>query len=115
MTEEKKRLVDADEVEDKERQSERLFERRIQRREVRLRRARSRPDRTLWVGLGAFGLVGWTIALPTLLGTLVGLWLDGRMGSGVRWTLGLMMVGLIMGGTNVWTWLEQQRREEDES
>lgn len=112
--EEKKRLVDVDDVEDKERESDRFFEQRITRREERLRRARARPDRTIAVGLGTFGLVGWTIALPMFLGTLLGLWLDNRMGGGVRWTLGLMMLGLIIGASNVWAWLERQRREEED-
>lgn len=114
MSEENDRLVDAADVDQTEQEHERLFEQQIERRQIRLRRARSRGDRTIAIGLGTFGLVGWTIAVPLVLGTLAGLWLDGKTGSGIRWTLSFMLLGLIIGATNVWSWLERQRREEED-
>src|SRR5690606_22912427 len=45
-------------------------------REKRRIRARNVKDRTLWVGLGAFGVVGWSVAVPTVVGIVLGLWLD---------------------------------------
>jgi ATP synthase protein I len=34
--------------------------------------------RTVWFGLGMMGLIGWSVAIPTLLGAALGLWLDKR-------------------------------------
>ena len=44
----------------------------------RKRKAQREGRRSLLFGLGIFGLVGWSVAVPTVLGTLLGLWLDGR-------------------------------------
>ena len=43
------------------------------------RRARFRAGRRsegAWFGLGMMGLIGWSVAIPTLLGAALGLWLD---------------------------------------
>lgn len=95
-----------------EREEQRRFERQLARKNERLRRFRTEGDRGIWFGLGMFGLVGWSIAVPVLLGTAIGVWLDGRFGGGIRWTLSLMVGGLVFGGMNVWNWLERQREDE---
>ena len=46
---------------------------------ARKHRARQRQDRGVWFGLGMFGLVGWSIAVPTLAGIALGVWLDTRL------------------------------------
>src|SRR5690554_3952694 len=45
-------------------------------REQRKLRARKTRDRTVFHGLGAAGIVGWSVAVPTVIGALAGLWLD---------------------------------------
>ena len=30
----------------------------------------------VWFGLGMMGLVGWSVVVPTLLGSALGIWLD---------------------------------------
>ena len=32
--------------------------------------------RSVWFGLGMFGIIGWTVAVPTLLGAALGIWMD---------------------------------------
>ncbi len=32
----------------------------------------------VWHGLGMMGLIGWSVATPTVLGAALGLWLDKR-------------------------------------
>ncbi|HLT02456.1 MAG TPA: AtpZ/AtpI family protein [Geminicoccaceae bacterium] len=61
-------------------------------------------------GLGTTGVVGWSIATPTLLGVAVGMWLDRRSGSELSWTLMLLAVGLLVGCVTAWYWV---RRELD--
>ena len=82
----------------------------VRRKEARKARARRQGKRGLAFGLGMFGLVGWSVTLPTLLGIALGVWIDGRTTSPYSWTLMLMLGGLIVGCFNAWYWL---RREMD--
>jgi ATP synthase protein I len=48
------------------------------------------------------GVLGWTIVTPTLIGIFVGRGLDRTFGSGIFWTLGLLVAGLALGCSLVW-------------
>jgi ATP synthase protein I len=48
------------------------------------------------------GALGWTIVTPTLIGIFAGRWLDRTFGSGIFWTLGLLVAGLALGCTFAW-------------
>ncbi|HSM58034.1 MAG TPA: AtpZ/AtpI family protein [Candidatus Sulfomarinibacteraceae bacterium] len=75
-------------------------------------RARERAQNPLWRGLGTMGMVGWSVAIPTLLGTLLGVWLDSVWEtSPVSWTPILLIVGLVTGVVLAWRWVEEERRE----
>ena len=37
-----------------------------------------RHKKSVLSGLGLFGMVDWTVAVPALLGTALGVWLDNR-------------------------------------
>jgi ATP synthase protein I len=64
---------------------------------------------TIWRGLGMFGLVGWSVAIPTLAGAALGLWLDKRHPAAAHpWTLPLLVAGLVLGCANVWYWVAQE-------
>lgn len=82
------------------------FRREVEGKERRWRRARETGDRSLRYGLRAFGAIGWSIVVPTLLGVALGAWLDGRAGGGLRYTLSLMVAGLLVGFVNAWKWLQ---------
>lgn len=84
--------------------------RRIAHRAARRRRARRDRDRSVWFGLGMYGMVGWSIALPTLLGVALGLWIDSRWPSRFSWTLMLMVAGLLIGCWNAWYWVRLEQR-----
>ena len=71
--------------------------------------ARRKGRRSVWFGLGMFGLVGWSIALPTLFGLAVGVWLDRRLGTGLTWTAALLVVGVVLGCWNAWRWIQEER------
>jgi ATP synthase protein I len=57
---------------------------------------------TFWQGMGLVGSVGWMVAVPTVGGTLLGRWLDRRFGSGIFWTLSLLVAGVAVGCTSAW-------------
>lgn len=84
------------------------FHHEVAAKEKRARRAREEGDRTLKYGLRAFGMLGWSIVVPTLLGVAVGLWLDQRFGTGIRFTLSLLVGGLILGMINAWKWMNAE-------
>jgi ATP synthase protein I len=69
---------------------------------------------TVWFGLGMMGLIGWSVAIPTLLGVALGLWLDRKQSGGHSWTLALLAAGLSIGCLNAWYWVSQQDREMGE-
>jgi ATP synthase protein I len=83
--------------------------------EDRLVRARRRRDFGVMFGLGVMGMVGWTIAMPALLGVVAGVWLDARYPGPPPWTLVLLLVGTGIGVIGAWGWLarEQQSIERD--
>jgi len=82
-----------------------------QRAERKLR-ARSESRRTAWFGLGTFGLVGWSVAIPTLLGTALGVWLDGRWPGEVSWTLTFLIIGIALGCLNAWYWINEESKRD---
>lgn len=86
----------------------------VSRRAERKRRARQENKHPAWFGLGMFGLVGWSIAIPTLIGIALGVWLDGRWSSQVSWTLTFLIIGVFMGCFNAWYWIKQEVGEGDE-
>ena len=74
-------------------------------------KAQRHVTQTVWSGLGMMGLVGWSVAMPTLLGAALGLWLDGRYPGGHSWTLALLAAGLALGCFNAWHWVAKEGRE----
>lgn len=80
-------------------------------------KARRNPEPTVWFGLGMMGLIGWSVAIPTLLGAALGLWLDRHNPGGRSWTLALLVAGLTIGCFNAWHWVsreEQSMHDEQE-
>ena len=70
--------------------------------------ARRQQDWTIWFGLGMFGLIGWSVAIPSLIGISVGLWIDHHWPSQYSWTLMLMLFGVGIGCTNAWRWTHRE-------
>lgn len=80
-------------------------------------KARRNPTPGVWYGLGMMGLIGWSIAIPTLLGAALGVWLDKLDFSDRSWTLALLVTGLTIGCLNAWLWVAKEHnaiREDEE-
>jgi ATP synthase protein I len=86
------------------------LEREVGEKAERTLRARAEGRRSVWFGLGMFGLVGWSVAIPTVAGAALGMWLDRLWPDRISWTLTLLLAGLALGCLNAWRWLERERR-----
>lgn len=84
----------------------------IGRKAQRKLKARGERDRGVWFGLGMFGLVGWSVAVPAVLGIALGIWLDARLGDRISWALTLLFVGVALGCLNAWYWVRRESRHD---
>ena len=73
-------------------------------------RAQRHPGRSVWMGLGAMGIVGWSVAVPTIFGLLLGVWLDKHYSFGFSWTLNLLIIGLVMGCIVARRWVSKEAK-----
>ena len=80
----------------------------VSRRQAEKLRSRREGRPNIDRGLATSGIVGWSIAVPTLLGVAAGVWLDRRLGSDVSWTLTLLAVGLLVGCLTAWYWVRRE-------
>jgi ATP synthase protein I len=87
------------------------FPKEIDIKERRKLRARGKKTDEVWFGLGMFGMVGWSVAIPTVIGIFLGVWIDIKWHGYYSWTLMLLMIGLIVGCINAWFWVNRQRRD----
>lgn len=85
------------------------FRLRIRRRLARHQKAQQEKSQ-LFFGLGTFGVVGWSVAVPTLLGIALGIWIDQKWPSQYSWTLMLLFVGVVLGCLNAWFWIDASQR-----
>ena len=85
-----------------------LFGRKVASEAARKLRVQRDSTQGVWFGLGMSGLVGWSVATPTLAGVLIGVWLDRRHPAPFSWTLALLVAGLMLGCANAWHWVAQQ-------
>ena len=86
------------------------FRREILSKETRKIKARQEKSRGVWYGFGMFGLVGWSVAIPTLIGLAVGIWIDSRYPGGYSWTLMGLFIGVALGCLNAWFWVKRESR-----
>lgn len=66
-----------------------------------------KKGKEIMFGLGIFGIVGFSIAIPTLMGILLGTYLDKRTDSSVSFTITFLFLGLIVGCVNAWRWVKE--------
>jgi ATP synthase protein I len=81
-------------------------------RAARKLRARRKWAVGIWFYIGFFGLIGWAVVGPALIGAALGIWADNRhSGAGHLWTLVLMLVGLFLGCANAVYWVNKEEEE----
>ena len=85
------------------------FRLRIRRKLSRYRKAQE-EKKYPFLGLSMFGVVGWSVAVPTLIGIAIGVWIDSTWPSQYSWTLMLLFVGVVLGCLNAWFWIDTTHR-----
>ena len=88
------------------------FTKSIEQQAKRKIKARQNGQHSIFFGLGMFGLIGWSVIIPTLAGIALGLWIDKSWPGQVSWTLTLMFVGVVLGCLNAWHWIGEERGDE---
>ena len=88
------------------------LQREIEIKQARKLKARREKNRSIWFGLGMFGLVGWSVTIPALIGIAIGYWIDHQYPSRYSWTLKLVLLGTALGCLNAWNWIQKESHPE---
>lgn len=87
------------------------FSRQIGKKETQKLKARQQSLGTIWSGFAMFGMIGWSIVVPTLMGIAIGRWLDRVYPIHLSWTLVLLEAGLFLGCLNAWHWVVTEEKK----
>lgn len=80
----------------------------IARHARRMKTARDHPGPSPLRGIGTFGMIGWSIAVPTVGGAFLGLWLDRVAPQGFSWALALLLGGVVLGAFIAAAWVSKE-------
>jgi ATP synthase protein I len=94
-----------------DKKEENLFSQQVSEKEKRKLKALKENKKNVWFGLGMMGMVGWSVAVPALLGVALGMWLDKNHPQSFSWTLTCLIVGLIAGSVIAWYWVVKENKE----
>lgn len=70
--------------------------------------ARNEREPSFAARLGQIGVLGWAIVAPTLIGVVIGGWLDRTFDTGIFFSAPLMMLGAAAGLWTAWRWMHRQ-------
>ena len=87
------------------------FTEKVAQREALRIRGLKHKNETVWFGLGMFGIIGWAVAIPTLIGVALGLWIDRTWPSQYSWALMFLILGVIVGCINAAYWVRKIRSQ----
>jgi len=79
-------------------------------RQLKRRRKAERDKKRPFSGLSVLGVVGWSVAVPTLIGIAIGVWIDANWPSQYSWTLMFLFAGVALGCLNAWIWIDMTNR-----
>lgn len=85
----------------------------IRRSAKRMQHARSKPGESPLRGFGVFGIVGWSIAVPTVVGALLGNKLNTLAPQDFSWTIALILGGAVVGIIIALGWLSKEGEEQE--
>lgn len=72
----------------------------------------------VWYGFGLFGLVGWSLTIPSLVGLSTGIVIDMAYPSRYLWSMMGLLVGVLVGCFTIYYWIGKEyakiRRDKDD-
>ncbi|MBU3824904.1 MAG: AtpZ/AtpI family protein [Candidatus Oceanisphaera merdipullorum] len=74
----------------------------------RIKQARSTKHLSPLRGFGSFGIIGWSVAVPTVGGAFLGMWLDKVAPQSFSWPMALILGGLVIGIIIAWSWINKE-------
>lgn len=80
----------------------------IARQAKRMKSTRDHPGPSPLRGIGTFGMIGWSIAVPTVGGAFLGLWLDRVVPQAFSWTIALILAGVVLGAFIAAAWISKE-------
>ncbi len=80
----------------------------VRRRAERRERGEREGERSIWQNLSMIGALGWLIVVPTLLGVLLGRWLDRLFETGITLTAACIVVGVALGSYLAWQRVQKE-------
>jgi ATP synthase protein I len=87
------------------------FSKEVGKKAQRKLKALNNDKKSVWFGLGMMGIVGWMIAVPTVIGAAMGIWLDNMYPETFSWTLSGLILGLFAGCIITWGWVNKEHKE----
>ena len=81
----------------------------IRRRAERMQQTRNEPKYSPLNGLGVFGVIGWSVAMPTVAGAFLGMWLNRVAPQSFSWPIALILAGVVVGAMVAWSWIDKTR------
>ncbi len=94
-----------------EEKTENSFAKKVAKKERQKIKAQSTKNKSVWSGLGMFGMIGWSVSVPALLGAVLGSWLDKKYPETFSWTLTCLIVGLFGGCLIAGHWVAKENKE----
>ena len=89
------------------------FAHQIDRKERRKIKGRQERHRSPLFWAGIYGLVGWSVAVPTALGVYLGVKMDQWYPTPFSWALTGVVAGMTVGCLNAWFWIRRESRDEE--
>jgi ATP synthase protein I len=80
----------------------RKMHRAVRLQEERKEKWQREGERSIWQNVSMIGALGWLIVVPTLLGVLIGRWLDGIFETGILFSGALIFLGIASGCYLAW-------------
>jgi len=87
---------------------ENTFSKEVAKKETRKLNAQQEKKESALMGFGMFGMIGWSVSVPLLLGTALGIWLDKTYPQSFSWTLTCLIGGLAIGCVIAWNWINTE-------
>lgn len=84
----------------------------IVRHAKRMKSRRDHPGPSPMWGIGTFGMIGWSIVVPTVGGAFLGVWLDRVAPQGFSWTIALILAGVVIGAFIAASWVIKEGKDK---